>query len=40
MAKETAKIVEDDIRGTDIPTEYVIGFAFILIAIVGAYIFY
>ena len=40
MDFQTKKISEDDIRGTDIPTEYLVGFAFIMIAAVGIFIFY
>ena len=40
MDRETKKISEDDIRGTDIPTEYLVGFAFLVIAVAGVFIFY
>ena len=40
MDRETKKISEDDIRGTDIPTEYLVGFAFLVIAAAGVFIFY
>ena len=39
MRRETKKIVEDDIRGSDIPTEYIFGAAFLVIFIAGAFIF-
>ena len=39
MRRETRKIVEDDIRGSDIPTEYIFGAAFLVIFIAGAFIF-
>ena len=40
METEIAKISEDDIRGTDIPIEYVAGIALILVAMVGGVLFH
>ena len=40
MLKETEKINKDTVRDTDIPTEYLIGFVFVVIAAAGGFIFY
>ena len=39
MLRETNKIDTDDIRGSDIPTEYIFGAAFLVIAIAGGFLF-
>ena len=40
MEREINKISTDDIRGTDLPTEYIAGFALLIVALVGGFIFY
>ena len=40
MEREISKITQDDIRGTDIPIEYVAGFAIVLVALLGGVVFH
>jgi hypothetical protein len=40
MNLEINKITDDDIRGTDLDTDFTMGIALVVIALVGAFVYY